>query len=77
MARTSKHAENTRRFFSSKMPRGAGFPVRFTIPVFPTITATVTFEYCDVRRSPPKSMFELPEDYKMGAYMERGWIRQL
>lgn len=77
MARTSRHAENIRRFFESKMPAGAGFPVRFTIPVFPTITATISFEMCDTHRSPPRSMFELPDDFKLGAYVERGFIRQL
>ena len=77
MARTSRHAENFRKFFNSKMPAGAGFPVRFTVPVFPTVTATVTFELADTRRSPPASIFEVPTDYKMGAYVERGFIRQL
>jgi hypothetical protein len=77
MARTSRHAENFRAFFNSKMPAGAGFPVRFTVPVFPTVTATVTFELADTRRSPPASIFDVPADYKMGAYVERGFIRQL
>lgn len=77
MARTSRHAENFRSFFQSKFPAGAGFPVRFTIPVFPTITATITFEHVDVRRPPPKTAFEIPADYKMGAYVEKGWVRQL
>jgi hypothetical protein len=77
MARTGRHAENFRKFFNSKMPRGAGFPVRFSIPVFPTITATITFENCNIRRSPPRSLFEIPADYTMGGYVERGWIRQL
>lgn len=77
MSRTSRHAENFRSFFNSKFPKGAGFPVRFTIPVFPTITATVTFEHCDVRRPPPGDTFDIPADYKMGGYVERGWIRQV
>ena len=77
MARTGRHAENLRAFFNSKMPEGAGFPVQFTIPVFPTVTAKITFELCEVRRSPARGVFELPADYKMGAYSERGWIRQL
>lgn len=77
MARTSRHATNIRRFFSTKMPVGAGFPVRFTMPVFPAITATVTFEFCDTYRSPARSLFEVPKDYKMGAYVERGFVRQL
>ena len=77
MARSGRHAENFSSFFKHKMPDGAGFPVKFEIPAFPTITATVTFEQCEVRRSPPAAIFELPADYKMGAYQERGWIRQL
>ena len=77
MARTARHAANFRRFFERKMPRASGFPVQLSLPVFPTVTATVTFEYCSTHRSPPASMFELPPEYKMGAYVERGWIRQL
>ena len=77
MARTGAHAENFKRFFSRKMPQGAGFPVRFTMPVFPTITATVTFELCETRRAVPASLFAVPADFKVGAYVERGWIRQL
>ncbi len=76
MARTSRHAENFRRFFSTKMPSGAGFPVRFTVPVFPTITMTSTFESCTLE-SPPAELFVVPPDYKMGAYVEKGFIRQL
>lgn len=78
MARTGKHAENFKAFFSSKLPAGAGFPVQFTIPVFPTITAKVTFETCDISITPPpRDLFELPAHYKVGGYVERGWIRQI
>lgn len=77
MARTASHAANFKRFLSRKMPRGAGFPVQLSLPVFPTITATVTFEYCQAHRSPPKALFELPGDYDQTGYVERGWIRQL
>jgi hypothetical protein len=77
MARTSKHAANIRRFFSGKLPKEEGFPVRFTLPVFPTITATITFDFCDAFRPPNKGLFVVPDDYKMGAYVERGFIRQL
>lgn len=64
-------------FFRTKFPRDAGFPVRFSIPVFPTVTATVTMEQMDTFRSPPKAFFDVPKDYKMGAYIERGFLRQL
>jgi hypothetical protein len=77
MARTARHAANFRAFFERKMPRTAGFPVQFSLPVFPTITATVTFNYCSTSRSPVKGLFELPPEYKLGCYVERGWIRQL
>ncbi len=77
VARTGAHAENFKRFFQRKMPVGAGFPVRFTIPVFPTITATVTFDFCETQRAVAKSIFNIPADFKIGAYVERGWIRQL
>ena len=67
MARTSEHAANFTSFFRTKFPRDAGFPVRFSIPVFPTVTATVTMEQMDTFRAPPKSFFEVPKDFKMGA----------
>ena len=76
MARSSSHAANFTRFFESKFPSGC-FPVRFSIPVFPTVTATVTFELCDTRRAPPATYFDLRPDYKMGAYVEKGFIRQM
>ena len=77
MARTARHAANFKRFFEQKLPKGAGFPVQLSLPVFPTVTATVSFFFCQTHRSPPRGMFELPPDYKLGAYVERGWIRQL
>lgn len=77
MARTGRHAENFRAFFTHRLPRGVGFPVKFEIPAFPTIKATICFDQMEVRRSPPKAVFELPTDFTNGAYVERGWIRQL
>jgi hypothetical protein len=77
LARTSTHASNIKAFFQNKMPAGAGFPVQFQIPVFPTVTATVTFGFMDAKRTPPKSLFDVPTSYKMGAYVERGFVRQL
>jgi len=77
MARTASHAANFRAFFERAMPRAAGFPVQLSFPVFPTVTATVTFEYCTTHRAPPADMFAMPSEYKMGSYVERGWIRQL
>ena len=77
LARTGEHATNFKNFFQTKMPPEEGFPVRFSIPVFPTITATVTFEMCETRRAVPRGQFEVPQNFKLGAYVERGWIRQL
>ena len=48
-----------------------------TRPVVPTVTATVTMEQMDTYRAPPKGFFEVPKDFKMGAYIERGFLRQL
>ena len=77
MSRTSDHAQNFKAFFETKMPKGAGFPVKFEISVFPTVTATVTFAYMNTTTPVPRSMFEVPRDFKMGAYVERGFLRQL
>lgn len=76
MARTASHFKNVQRFFENKMPAKAGFPVRFQLPVFYTINATVTFSKCKLV-TPDASLFEVPADFKWGAYKERGMIRQL
>ena len=48
-------------FLEQKLP--PGFPVRVNIPVFPTVSATVTFlEYSG--RIPGRSFFEIPGSYK-------------
>jgi hypothetical protein len=76
MARTSSHAQNIRRFFETKMPAGAGFPVRFSLPVIFGITAHVEFSFCDASRPIPRSIFDIT-GLKLGAYVERGFIRQM
>ena len=76
LARTGEHFHNFRKFFEHRMPPEAGFPVRFAIPVFPTVTATITFGKCTLH-SPPAALFDVPDEYKMGAYVEKGFIRQL
>lgn len=76
LARTNKHFQNFERFFHTKLPKDAGFPVQFSIPVFPTITARITFDDCTMR-SPNASSFLIPDDYAMGEYVERSFIRQL
>eukprot|EP01138_Halocafeteria_seosinensis_P014669 gb/GECG01014974.1/.p1 GENE.gb/GECG01014974.1/~~gb/GECG01014974.1/.p1 ORF type:complete len:630 (+),score=85.98 gb/GECG01014974.1/:1-1890(+) len=76
LSRTNKHFQNFERFFHTKLPKDAGFPVQFSIPVFPTITARITFDDCTLK-SPDASYFFVPEDYAMGEYVERSFIRQL
>ncbi|XP_035655623.1 ankyrin repeat domain-containing protein 13C-like isoform X1 [Oncorhynchus keta] len=56
-----KHFNKLREFVQMKLP--PGFPVKLDIPVFPTITATVTFQefrYDDFE----ESIFSIPADYK-------------
>uniref|UniRef100_A0AAY4A461 Ankyrin repeat domain-containing protein n=1 Tax=Denticeps clupeoides TaxID=299321 RepID=A0AAY4A461_9TELE len=56
-----KHFNKLREFVQMKLP--PGFPVKLDIPVFPTITATVTFQefrYDEFQ----ESLFSIPADYK-------------
>ncbi|KAM4896169.1 ankyrin repeat domain-containing protein 13C isoform 2-T2 [Sylvia borin] len=56
-----KHFNKLREFVQMKLP--PGFPVKLDIPVFPTITATVTFQefrYDEFH----DSIFTIPDDYK-------------
>lgn len=76
LARTGAHFDNFKRFFEHHMPPEAGFPVRFSIPVFPTVTATITFGECNLV-TPAEELFSVPKDYAMGEYEEQGFIRQL
>ena len=76
LARTGEHFQNFKRFFENRMPAEAGFPVRFVIPVAPTVSATITFGRCELT-TPPADAFEVPADYAMGEYVEKGFIRQL
>ncbi|XP_076001189.1 ankyrin repeat domain-containing protein 13C-like [Genypterus blacodes] len=56
-----KHFNKLREFVQMKLP--PGFPVKLDIPVFPTITATVTFQEFryDVF---DESIFSIPSEYK-------------
>ena len=76
LARTGAHFQNFRKFFEHKMPPEAGFPVQFSIPVLPTVKATITFGACTLT-TPPAELFAVPDDYAMGEYEEKGFIRQL
>uniref|UniRef100_A0A4W5RBZ2 Ankyrin repeat domain 13C n=1 Tax=Hucho hucho TaxID=62062 RepID=A0A4W5RBZ2_9TELE len=56
-----KHFNKLREFVQMKLP--PGFPVKLDIPVFPTITATVTFqEFCYDEFE--QSIFTIPNEYK-------------
>jgi len=57
-----KHFNKLKEFVAMKLP--PGFPVRVEIPVFPTITARVTFQDFKSCDNIPSSMFFIPRDYK-------------
>ncbi|KAJ8377828.1 hypothetical protein AAFF_G00251470 [Aldrovandia affinis] len=56
-----KHFNKLREFVQMKLP--PGFPVKLDIPVFPTITATVTFQEFRYDHF-HESVFTIPPDYK-------------
>ncbi|XP_055966994.1 ankyrin repeat domain-containing protein 13C [Sorex fumeus] len=56
-----KHFNKLREFVQMKLP--PGFPVKLDTPVFPTITATVTFQEFRYDEF-DGSIFTIPEDYK-------------
>ncbi|XP_061682178.1 ankyrin repeat domain-containing protein 13C-like isoform X2 [Syngnathoides biaculeatus] len=56
-----KHFNKLREFVQMKLP--PGFPVKLDIPVFPTITATVTFQEFRYD-SFDESIFTIPSEYK-------------
>ncbi|CAH2311013.1 ankyrin repeat domain-containing 13C [Pelobates cultripes] len=56
-----KHFNKLREFVQMKLP--PGFPVKLDIPVFPTITATVTFQEFRYGEF-DESIFKIPDDYK-------------
>ena len=66
LAKTSRHLESLKSFFDSNMPQG--FPVKFELPVLPLVAAQVTFVSCTLKDN-PKELFEVPEDYELGAYI--------
>ncbi|KAA0176837.1 hypothetical protein FNF27_01659 [Cafeteria roenbergensis] len=76
MSLSSKHFKSMKRFFESRIPEGKGFPVQFSLPVFPTVTATVKVVSM-VLDAPEAELFRVPDDYAMGKYVERTAVRQL
>ena len=61
LALTNEQYASLERFFSTTLP--PGFPVRFSLPVMPAVSATVTFTRCELV-SPPAHLFEVPDGYK-------------
>ncbi|KAK0052137.1 ankyrin repeat domain-containing protein 13C [Biomphalaria pfeifferi] len=57
-----KQFQKLRDFMTSKLP--PGFPVRIEIPVFPTITAKVTFTSFEWRNDLDKNLFVVPSHYR-------------
>mmetsp|Transcript_10231 Transcript_10231/g.30300 ORF Transcript_10231/g.30300 Transcript_10231/m.30300 type:complete len:371 (+) Transcript_10231:636-1748(+) len=76
LAASSRQHESLAAFFEHKLP--PGFPVQFTLPVFPAVSAKVTFGRARVwprgeggeahPDAPPEHIFRIPEDYERGAY---------
>lgn len=85
MARSKDHWENFSRFFRTKMPE-EGFPVKFQIPIFPTVSATVSFIDCQIFHSDDEmdsvesmrlNEFRVPDDYDKNNYEDRSLWKQL
>ncbi|XP_074642886.1 ankyrin repeat domain-containing protein 13C-like [Tubulanus polymorphus] len=56
-----KHFNKLREFMTNKLP--PGFPVKIEIPVFPTVSAKITFQVFDYRDNISDSLFKIPSDY--------------
>jgi hypothetical protein len=77
LTRTGAQFRNFQRFFESKFPADFGFPVRFSLPVFPTVSASITFDRCELV-TPPAELFLVPDDFARVAFLARGgFVRQL
>ncbi|CAC5384452.1 ANKRD13 [Mytilus coruscus] len=57
-----KQFQKLRDFMTSKLPDG--FPVQIEIPVFPTVTATVTFQHFSWRENLNPNLFTIPFHYR-------------
>ncbi|XP_076441537.1 ankyrin repeat domain-containing protein 13C-like isoform X2 [Babylonia areolata] len=60
-----KQFQKLRDFMMTKLP--SGFPVKIEIPVFPTITAKVTFTLFEWRNDLEAELFEIPADFREDA----------
>ncbi|XP_064605134.1 ankyrin repeat domain-containing protein 13C-A-like [Liolophura sinensis] len=57
-----KQFQKLREFMTSKLP--PGFPVKIEIPVFPTVTAKVTFNEFEWKDDLPAAMFLIPRSFR-------------
>ncbi|XP_071116878.1 ankyrin repeat domain-containing protein 13C-like [Haliotis cracherodii] len=57
-----KQFQKLREFMTTKLP--PGFPVKIEIPVFPTVTAKVTFTMFEWQEELPEELFIIPSDYR-------------
>ncbi|KAL8570041.1 hypothetical protein ACOMHN_036318 [Nucella lapillus] len=60
-----KQFQKLRDFMMTKLP--SGFPVKIDIPVFPTITAMVTFTLFEWRNDLETELFQIPADFREDA----------
>jgi hypothetical protein len=61
-------------FVEMKLPDG--FPVRLDIPVFPFLTARITFEDFAYHDGPiEESLFKIPQDYELDSNLLPGRFR--
>ncbi|KAK2168882.1 hypothetical protein LSH36_13g02106 [Paralvinella palmiformis] len=61
-----KQFNKLREFMQTKLP--PGFPVKLEIPVFPTVTAKITFQQFSWEGDIPDSKFSTPSSYKEDPY---------
>uniref|UniRef100_A0A1I8HBV8 ANK_REP_REGION domain-containing protein n=2 Tax=Macrostomum lignano TaxID=282301 RepID=A0A1I8HBV8_9PLAT len=57
-----KQFNRLREFLSNQLP--PGFPVKIEMPVYPTITAQVSFRHYELRTDLADSLFAIPEGFK-------------
>ncbi|KAH3849090.1 hypothetical protein DPMN_091483 [Dreissena polymorpha] len=57
-----KQFQKLRDFMSDKLP--PGFPVKLELPIFPTVTAKVTFCLLEWRENIAESMFKIPRGFR-------------
>lgn len=57
-----KQFQKLREFMENKLP--PGFPVKLELPVFPTVTAKVTFNFFEWRDDLDHSLFVIPRNYR-------------